>query len=377
MQKKILLHIGTPKTGSTSIQRWLTSAQEQGSLSQVSYPLWAEGFNHQRVVALYKTYDELPLPMQQSYGPEGRHYDRMRDQYRKVLFNKLRNAHNAIISGESFCNLFSPLLVARMREDLEAVGFQDFRIVLYVRDPADFYLSGVQQDLKMAKIPPFVFDPDSFKYDFLNMAQNWEEVFPGKLIIRKFPPEKHGDMVEDFRNVIEEYLGVTVPWAALKMNSSLSSESMQIIQDYREKFPTDNSMLTADTSLLISFLQSSEHDFSQTKPVLRQDFSSLIRANHKADANLLYSRYGVDLNLENAIPCVLPQPKGASYRVTEIVESLDPGIINRLLLRVARMEFSRPRPLLLRIAARIYHKIPLALRSKRLETWLKKLLRPY
>ncbi len=43
-------------------------------------------------------------------------------RYREFLFEELRAVSGAVISGESFANLFSPQLAARLREDLESVG---------------------------------------------------------------------------------------------------------------------------------------------------------------------------------------------------------------------------------------------------------------
>ena len=51
--KPILLHIGTPKTGSTSIQESLARAEQDGSLDGVRYPLWRGDRHHLRLIPLY------------------------------------------------------------------------------------------------------------------------------------------------------------------------------------------------------------------------------------------------------------------------------------------------------------------------------------
>lgn len=81
--------------------------------------------------------------MQQSYGPAGGPYGVMRDRFRTFLFNRLRCAHHAILSGESLSGKMSAASLSDLRMNLLALGFRDFRIVIYVRDPADFYLSAV------------------------------------------------------------------------------------------------------------------------------------------------------------------------------------------------------------------------------------------
>lgn len=370
--KTILLHIGTAKTGSTSIQKWLADAQERGYLKQVSYPLWGRSHNQQRLVSLYKNYEELPLPMRPSFGREGDHYERTRNHYQKFLFKELRAERNAVLSGESLCAVLSPQQIKQLRQDLETMGFREFHIVLYVRDPADFYLSSTQQAMKMAFKPPFIRDLERFKYDFLNWAQAWEETFPGKLIVRKFPPEKHRDIIEDFSAVLEERMGLRIPWVPMKMNASLSAEGMHILQTYRETFSENQELLTPDAQKLIAFLERSNQTLPQTKPVLKQEIAELIRAHHKQDASALKVKYGIDLGLENFDTKPARPLIATPRRVADIVESIDPDVVQRLLLLIAKKEFSRSRPLALRIAAGLYRQIPMSLHTKRLDTWLRR-----
>jgi hypothetical protein len=128
--KSILIHIGTPKTGSTSIQKWLADAQDQGKLKHLSYPLWKGGYNHQQLVSIYKSYDELSAPMRYAYGPEGRPYQRKQEQYRKFLFQALQADRNAIISSESLCGLLPIQNIKKIRNELENAGFYEFHILL-------------------------------------------------------------------------------------------------------------------------------------------------------------------------------------------------------------------------------------------------------
>ena len=72
MPKTALLHIGTSKTGTTSIQKWLAHAQQHGKLAPVRYPLWGSDSNHQRLVAVYKSYEDLPEILRQTYGPSAK-----------------------------------------------------------------------------------------------------------------------------------------------------------------------------------------------------------------------------------------------------------------------------------------------------------------
>lgn len=368
--KTALLHIGTPKTGTTSIQRWLANAQDDGSLAPVRYPLWAGGHNHQRLVSLYKPYEDLPPGFRQNYGPSGESYRRMRERYRAFLFDELSAASGAVLSGESLCDLLSPLLAARLRVDLESLGFREFHVVLYIRDPADYFLSVTQQDLKIAVRSPIVQDPAIFRYEFLRMAETWEQAFPGKLIIRKFPTDQGHDIIDDFAVVMQQCFGTAPPRVPLRMNTTYSAEAMKIMQDYRAARGTSTETLTPDVARLVEFLDWSRQHIPQTKPVLKPEVAQQIRANHKEDAGLLHSRYGVDLGLQNCGPGST-FPRSRPFRVDEILESVDPEVVDELLLLLARIHLGHKRSLTWRIAAWAYRRIPPARRPVRALSWVR------
>lgn len=178
MAKTALLHIGTPKTGTTSIQECLAEAQVSGRLSPVCYPLIDGERNHHRLMPLYFPHNEISLHWRRNYPVDDRRFRKMRQHYRQLLFAELNSAQSAIMSSEELSLRFTPRAVTQLRRDLESVGFEEFHIVLYVRDPADYYLSSTQQALKSsADNPQKIRDPASFKYRFLQAAEIWEEIF--------------------------------------------------------------------------------------------------------------------------------------------------------------------------------------------------------
>jgi len=371
--KTALLHIGTPKTGTTSIQQCLSQAQVNGSLAPVCYPLQKGEHNQRRIVVLYSKHDELSRSIRADYRADDGRFQRMRTRYRDFLFAQLRSPKDAILSAEGL-STFMPMEATRLRDDLESLGFRDFHVVLYIRDPADYYLSIIQQRLRGPAEPPFVSDPALFQYEFRRIAETWEHAFPGSLIVRRYPSANQHDVVDDFASVLKENMGISLPRFPMRMNTTLSAEAMQILQDYRGMFwPDNDGFLTPDSAALAEFLQQSGTDLHQTKPVLQEHVATQIRANHMADAERIFSRYGVDLVLAQ----LSPTPGGSrsqSYSVDEILESVDPEIVRQLLLRFARTELGRTpakRPLPLRIAARAYRAIPPSQRPARLAGWLK------
>lgn len=371
--KPALLHIGTPKTGSTSIQECLARAEMGGSLGQVRYPLFRNDRNHRRLAPLYRPYEDIPQWWRHQYPVNDRRFQRMREQFRRFLFDELRSASGAIISAEVLGG-FTPALVEQLRHDLESLGFNEFHIVMYVRDPADFFLSRTQQHLKTALGPTFVEDPVSFRYEFRQAAQAWEQVFPGDLIVRQFPRLPDHDVIDDFADLLKQHLDVTLPRLPVRMNTTLSAEAMQILQEYRQTFwPESGGFLTPDAARLVRFLAESAKDLPQTRPVLKKEVAEQIRANHSADADVILARYGVDLGLGQLTPIPVSASR-TMHRVDEIVEFVDPEIIHQLLMRLARSELGRrpaKRPLPLRLAGRVYRRVPPERRPPRLDSWLR------
>ena len=368
--KTVLLHIGTAKTGTTSIQRWLKQSQANGSLGPVCYPLWQGDHNQQRLAMIYR-----PTEWMTEFLPtEPARFRRMRDRYRQFAFGELCSATGAIISAEMLVWLPQGR-VRQLRSDLEGAGFRDFRVVLYVRDPADFYLSNTAQVLRNYQLPPLVEDPASFRYDFLRVAETWDQVFPG-LNVRRFAADPHFDSIQDFADLVERYLGVSPPRIPMRVNPTLSAEAMLILHAYRSAFSPDNDgRITHDAARLSWLLRQSGQSVAQTMPKLKPEVAEQVRANHRADAEVLESRFGIDLGWRDWGPAAALSRR-QSYGVQDIVESVNPDIVNQLLLRVVREELSRrpaKRSLPLRVAARAYHSIPAAHRPERLVAALRSL----
>lgn len=389
--KTAFLHIGTHKTGTTSIQQCLAEAERSGGLAPYSYPLWKHETRHNRLIMLYYAHRQLVGTMREMYPTYDRNFRRVRDEYRRFIFNELASAGGAIISGEPLSG-FPLSAVTQLRTDLESVGFRRFHVVIYIRDPADYYLSRTQQALKEPGYDPSgmlsrtrqgdgstqsntdpIMDPATFVYDFRRAVDTWEHVFPNDLIVRRFPNTPDFDVIADFGKVLQEHTGVTLKAARMRMNTTLSAEAMQILQDYRRAFEPNICGPTPGAWRIAEFLRQSADQVPQTKPVLQTEVAEQIRASHRLDAELLRTRYKVDLGLANCTSPNTLQP-GEIRRVDELVESVNPAIVHELLIRAVKSEFGQTTPPLpMRIARRAYHALPP--RPQRLVRWSRNYLR--
>lgn len=372
--KTAFLHIGTPKTGTTSIQNWLAAAGRRGELRPVRYPLYRSDVNQSRLITFYRP-DQVPGWMRSEFPANDERFQAWRRRYRKFIFDQLRAAPGAVLSAEALSDFTAPE-VARLRADLESLGYGQFHIVLYIRDPADFYLSLVQQRLKATLKPPLPEDPRGFTYGFRRIAEAWEQGFPGRLIVRPYRTGPDQDVVADIGALLRQHMGVSPQRTPLRLNRTLSAEGMRILQDYRLRFCSDNdNLMTPDAVRLLRFLERSTEHVPQTRPALKAAVAEQIRANHRADVELISSRYGMDLKLPEPEPCE-PLPDRTTYRIDDILESVDPGVVQQLLLRLARTELGSPSAdgsVAVRAATRAYRAIPPGWLSPRLEAWLRSL----
>ncbi len=371
-QKTVLLHIGTPKTGTTSIQRCLAEAERAGSLRPYRYPLYRGDLNHNRLTTLYLPHGDLPQVWRAQYRHDDEDFQRARRRYRRFLFRRLQACDGAIISGESLSNYLTPPFGIQLRNDLESLGFLQFHVVLYIRDTAEFYLSSTQQVLKWSLYPTTaVVDPVSFRYPFRRIADNWEQAFPGCLIVRRYPMGPQQDVVADFSCLMQGCLGVGLPPAAARLNPTLSAEAMVMIEDYRQAVgPGAESLLIPGLDRLVAFLAQSGQRIPQTRPALKSGVAEQIRSNHQQDAEYIRVRYGVDVGVECS-GSVAPLPARSSWRVEDILESVDSDIVQRLKEEFARIGPPRKRPLPVRAAARAYRAVPYSLRPTRLDGLLR------
>ena len=367
--KVALLHIGTPKTGTTSIQDALFRAEKKGLLHPYSYPIFRNDQSHNRLTTLYLEHEEQPVYMKVQYPRDDNRYQNARRNYRRFLFETLRSSGGAILSAEVLSNRFSPQHIVRFRGDLESLGFNDFYIALYIREPADFYLSSRQQMLKLPgrRNQPVV-DPFSFKYSFRRIAEDWEQVFPGRVIVQCHRRSAGYDATSDFSNLMQGCLGIGLPPGAARRNETLSAEAMVVLQHFREAVGADaGGFEFPGLYRLVDFLVKSNGYLPQTKPKLKASIAGLIRANHRSDVEFIGSRYGVDLGM-GSVESVEQLHQRPSWRVEDILESFDPVIVQRL-----QDDFRRhgPRLLLSGFAKSGLRKVYHSMLLHDVEKWLK------
>lgn len=340
VSKKVLIHIGMPKTGTSSIQHTLSEAAQKKQLNDIFYPK----YQHHDVAAFYSDrYEKLYSWFKHKYSPS--EYQEFKNKYKETLFCKFQGNSKVIIASE-FLNTLSIDQLHHLRSDLENLSSVEFKILVYLREPSSYYLSSIQQIIKASSS---FCPPTSWKFNYLRMIDKWREVFSSdSLDIRPFEPDKFpgGSVILDFQECASNFFEMPVKLnetSRSRSNESVSAEGMIILQKYRELvYPEDNNVPKKDGSELLVLLQKSPLEIPQTKPRLLRSVSNIIRAQHQDELQALKEVYGVDIfgvdeaDQEASMKDNTEKLLSDQVSLEDILESFDPDIVTKLLIWIIK-----------------------------------------
>ncbi|MHA6263208.1 hypothetical protein ACXYMO_08405 [Arenibacterium sp. CAU 1754] len=225
-----MLHIGQPKTGTTSLQHLLHTQSDHLAKAGVLYPKTAEDWEQHSVLIPHltrvKTHTaDCHFPPHWPGGsvPETSRlfWQSVREQMRDL------RPELVILSGEGFFTIKKPAQLRRM-SDLLTRKTSEVSVVAYLRSPVSLYASNYQQSMKMRGVPV---RPRGYYYKPTLTA--YREHGPGPLTLRPFERAQltGGDVLHDFAHHFCPQLDVTQPEA---LNKSLSAEALWALQAIAE-----------------------------------------------------------------------------------------------------------------------------------------------
>ncbi|WP_072233575.1 hypothetical protein, partial [Campylobacter coli] len=269
------IHIGTAKTGTTSIQNFLFHNQKVLQKKGYFFPQSIGKKNHVHlsgcVYSIKKMNGYRKIHNLQN--------DNIFMDKQKEIINNLSkelsnmNCSNTIFSSESIHASLNYEELARLKNTLYTMGFDKIKILVYFRDIGDMLNSLCSEDVKCGFIIDAYFDNDYLSkrpllINMLNYKENVKlhsEVF-GKenLIVRLFDKNEfyQGDLLKDFIHSIglewdDEFI---IP---PKQNESLDLLGIELFQRFNRLLPrykaNSNNLLRGD---IRSFI---EKHFNNTK----------------------------------------------------------------------------------------------------------------
>ncbi|MCW8827554.1 MAG: hypothetical protein OQK94_00705 [Gammaproteobacteria bacterium] len=289
---KMIIHIGTPKTGSTSIQKGLFNLRKSLREQHCLYP--GKGKSHHAVAALVRPFNKLRRYTQSKHKNNPDKIFHRAEALRTEI--KSSNANTVLLSSEFLCRLSSEEIFRL----IDALGFSpaDVYAICYVRQPSRFYLSAIQQKLKASVTIPNPFDK---KYDFHGMLQSWISII-GKenVVVRAFDREQlhREDVVSDLLQILNKEFSIDLSQhkpARTEKNTSLSAEACILMQELRrELLNLEDDVYTDDSRRLVRIIKSKSAWMRLTRMKFRREIVSQIDRLHKSDLEWLKQGYGIE-----------------------------------------------------------------------------------
>lgn len=351
----LYLHIGFPKTATTSLQQAFQTHADALQGADICYPLIDTDFK-QRYLKLFDQKGQARAPDTIA----------ARDAAMAALSAATTAAgcRDVVLSCEELTNFmmmeFAPANLRVLRDALYQID-EDVRIVAYVRNPPDFYLSILQERLKRHG---GTLDPTTFQTGFARIIRLYEEVFETTAVVREFHPTrlKDGDIVADFLSACGLDRVDCSAWEQVSTNESLSPEVMLALDLARKELPdTDRPQLGytfRDSEFLWRRLRRVSGDLDLgRKPVLFSSAFDAVMAANAEDIALMQDRYGIDFapgrQDRDGAPAVAPAQRISGIEDLMAVERDTALFLSAALMRQMVREIMRQRDKLQSLRAEI------------------------
>jgi hypothetical protein len=270
-QMKTIIHIGIPKTGTSTLQHTLSASRDYLSSKKILYPRNPTGLadvNHKHfIVGLI---DDEKLPRHLTRGKVIDTIHKEADSFWRSLRKQVRNESPdcLVLSTES---LFRSFPQPKRKEFLARLRSLDAQatIVAYVRQPAAHFASALQQHLKAShilkplKVPSYM--SVLSKYFALVGKDNVNvSLFSRETLLRN-------DIISDFveRNLRSHGVEVGGLSKVDEVNVTVSIEAIDIVRDFRATFESHlPDIFTKDSNLLRTELEKLDRSIGSSKPKL-------------------------------------------------------------------------------------------------------------
>ena len=249
----LTLHIGTGKTGTSSLQNFLARNRARLAESGWLYPRSLGRTRHVRFGLWTRSDDDLAAAFREGRPGTGRFGDpaELRREVPARLLAEVRRTAlpRVLISDEALYAAATPSL-ERLRRFINEHASQ-VRVICYLRRQDDLLVSHYQQVVKVRAtrtLAQRVAEKDlSPTYDYYARLRSWGEVIaPDELIVRRFEPARfrHDSLYDDFVDAA----GLEIPTTdrpERERNESLDAEAVEflrLLNLYRVEHPEESDL---------------------------------------------------------------------------------------------------------------------------------------
>lgn len=205
--REAVVHIGLGKTGTTSVQTFLSRNRERLARLDLLVPVSAGRGRHTALGSFVRTREELERSIEwQRLGVESLR-DWRRD-FRRRLRREIVNSGSsrALFTDEDLFSS-SERAIERMRGLMSHLA-DDVRIVVYLRRQDDHLISRYQQTVKIGEVvrlDEYAARSWAWKYDYAHQLDRWQAVLdPARMVVRRYEPGRflQGSLHQDFLDAI-------------------------------------------------------------------------------------------------------------------------------------------------------------------------------
>lgn len=231
----VVLHIGSGKTGTSTIQRVL---RRNGDLLREAghvYPRTPGPARHTKFGLFLRPDDELVSHADWLTGEYDVPPATFRTRFRRRLLREIAGsgASRVVFSDEG---LFSAgeRTIRRARRFTNAIG-RDVRLVVYLRRQDDHLISRYQQVVKMGEVAPLTtwMQQDWVgTYDYHLRLTSWQELEPAAFVVRRFERARMvgGSLISDFLAAADIALPEDRLTHTEARNESLGAEAIELLR---------------------------------------------------------------------------------------------------------------------------------------------------
>ena len=298
----LIIHIGTGKTGTTSIQASLNLNRKKLISKGMNYPSSKNG-EHNILEGAVLPYEKLHRVFRSEYSADkAKALEDANELCEKIRKSVAENDYT-IISGEYFLTLDAST-INQLLDKFGLTSESKITIICYVRKPSSYWLSAIQQGLKGSTKVDNVIER---KYPFRTGLQNWIDVFGMEnIIVRPFDRNQllDGDVVSDFYETVYNLTNIRIenPLLAEEKNSSVSAEKCILMQELRrDLIDTDDDVFSDESRNLIRLINANGKNLEQTKMKFHPYLADFIDFLHSEDLEWLEENFNVHLSTPNSI----------------------------------------------------------------------------
>jgi len=230
----VVLHIGSGKTGTSTIQRMLRRNPEALRAAGFHYPRTPGRARHTQLGLFVRPDDELvchPDWLTGEYGEPAA----FRSDFRKRLDREIaRSGAGGVVFSDEGLFSAGDRTIGRMRRLTRRLGGRA-RLVVYLRRQDDHLISRYQQVVKMGEVTPLAtwMQQDWVgTYDYHLRLKSWQELEPDAFVVRRFERERmvNGSLVSDFLDAADIALDEAGLTHADARNESLGAEAIELLR---------------------------------------------------------------------------------------------------------------------------------------------------